>query len=79
MNDNANFAAAAELYPSPGASGRHVTYMRFDTLADAVLFAIEELNPMLLNGAVLESDEVRYDAGEIEALYRSQTFPLRRK
>ena len=76
MNDNVDFGSAAELYPGSDAKHhRQVAYRRFDTLADAVRFAIEELKPTLLLGAVVEADEVRYEATEIRSLYDSTSFP----
>ena len=79
MNDNVDFRSAAELYPGSDAKHhRQVAYRRFDTLADAVRFAIEELKPTLLLGAVVEADEVRYEAAAIRSLYDSKSFPLPR-
>lgn len=78
MNDNVDFAAAAELFPAMSGGRRITNYHRFDSLAEAVRFAVEELNPMLLVGAYIQCDEARYDADEIGVLYRSTSFPLRR-
>jgi hypothetical protein len=44
--------------------------------ADAVRFAIEELPPELLSGAVLEVDGERYVGDDIRRLYDSADFPL---
>jgi hypothetical protein len=51
-----DFAALAELFPAPGgvAVRQHVTYKRFDAAADAIRYAIEEMTPDQLIGAVLE-------------------------
>lgn len=77
MNDNVNYDAAAELFPS-GAHGR-VSYRRFDTLAEALRYAVEELEPRLLGGAFIEAEELRYGAPEIRALYQAQAYPLSRR
>ncbi len=76
-----DFGALAELYPCKGRGGARspVTYHRFETAAEAIRFAIEELPPALLNGAILEIDEERYHKDEIRAFYDSKDFPLARR
>jgi len=74
-----NYAAEAELFPRARHSSRQpVTYKRFNTAAEAVRYAIEELKPELLVGAYLEVDEERFDANGIRELYASPAYPLRR-
>ena len=79
MNDNTDYAAPAELFPAAGRRRNIVDYHRFDTLAEALRFALEELNPNLLPGAFIESEEVRYNADEMRTLYDSAGYPLERK
>lgn len=79
VNDNTDYRAPAELFPAIAARRGGVTYHRFDTLGDALRFAIEELAPPLLAGAVIESEEVRYSAAEIRTLYEAAGYPLPRK
>ncbi len=76
-----DFGALAELYPCKGRGGARspVTYHRFETAAEAIRFAIEELPPALLNGAILEIDEDRYHKDQIRAFYDSKEFPLARR
>ncbi len=76
-----DFGALAELYPCKGRGGARspVTYHRFETAAEAIRFAIEDLSPMLLNGAILEVDEERYHKDEIRKFYDSKEFPLTRR
>jgi hypothetical protein len=75
-----DFSALAELYPCKGRGVRSaVTYHRFETAAEAIRFAIEELPAALLAGAILEIDEERYHKDEIRALYDSKEFPLARR
>jgi hypothetical protein len=76
-----DFGALAELYPCKGRGGARspVSYHRFETAAEAIRFAIEELSPMLLNGAILEVDEERYHKDQIRAFYDSKEFPLIRR
>ena len=73
-----DYSSEAELFPprirkSPN---QRFGYRRFARAADAVRFAIEELPPELLLGAVLEVDGVRYGGGDIRGLYDSADFPL---
>lgn len=78
MNDNVDYAAPAELFPAASWRRNIVSYHRFDSLAEALRFAVEELNPGLLPGAFIESEEVRYSADEIRALYTAMGHPLTR-
>lgn len=75
-----NFQAPAELFPSRSKKGgRPAGYRRFDTAAEAIRFAIEEMPGELLLGAVLEVDEERIDGMGIRDLYDSPKYPLHRK
>jgi len=75
-----DYDAPAELFPARGRGARRgaVTYRRFDSAADAIRFAIEELDPALLLGAILEVDELRFDGVAIRNLYASDGYPLKR-
>jgi hypothetical protein len=73
-----DYNASAELFP-PRLRNRRTDkfgYRRFARAADAVRFAIEELPPELLSGAVLEVDGERYVGDDIRRLYESADFPL---
>ncbi|WP_022722456.1 hypothetical protein [Rhodopseudomonas sp. B29] len=76
-----NFDTAAELFPAAIRKKKRAgfAYRRFDTAADAVRFAIEELPAESLNGAYLQVDEERFDQKGIRTLYESEAFPLKRK
>jgi hypothetical protein len=75
-----DYTAPAELFPSRGRGrrGSAVSYKRFDTAADAIRFAMEDLAPALLSGAILEVDEARFDDVAIRDLYTSDDYPLKR-
>ena len=75
-----NFDTPAELYSSRNQrAGRFsgLKYQRFETLAEAVKFAVEEI-PAQLNFARIEAGESSFRADEIRKLYGSDDFPLPR-
>jgi hypothetical protein len=76
-----DYGAEAELFPSPARSSRRqpVGYRRFARAADALRFAIEELAPASLAGAVLEIGEERFDGRDMRRLYESSDYPLARR
>jgi hypothetical protein len=74
-----DYGAPTELFPSPSKIGRiQWRYRRFDTAAEAVRFAIEEIPRPALLGAYLEVDEKRFGFEEIEYLYNNAAYPLKR-
>jgi len=77
--DSFDYDAPAELYPGRNRkSAKKVTYRRFQTAADAIRFAVEELPELLLIGSCIEIDERRLNYKDIQALYASEQYPLKR-
>jgi hypothetical protein len=76
-----DYEAVAELFPARNRKmNRQLAgYRRFDSAADAIRFAIEDLPPQLLLGAYLEVEEKRFDRNEMRRLYDSSEYPLARR
>jgi len=76
-----DYGAPAELFVMAGAGRRpkgNITYKRFGTAAEALRFAVEEMNAPALAGAYLEVDEARFGSREIQDLYEDAAYPLTR-
>lgn len=74
-----DYSASADLYPGRGRTRRSpLPYRRFDTAAEAIQFAMEELPAGQLKGSLLEVDEQRIIGTDIGALYLSDRYPLPR-
>src|SRR5260370_24489207 len=74
-----DYRAPAELFPSRNRKAKQlVKYRRFDTAADAIQFAMEELPAPAPLGAVIEIDEGRFGHPGIRAPYESPDYPLKR-
>jgi hypothetical protein len=58
--------------------GQFLTYRRFDTLAHAVKFTVEELGTSAPYASI-ESGEFDFKGDEIGLLYDSNEFPLDRR
>ena len=76
--NNFNYAASAELFQTSNKKFATKRYRRFDSAAEAVRFAIEEIPARALYGTFLEVDEVRFNVHEISVLYERAAFPLKR-
>lgn len=75
-----DYAAAAELYPAKSIRrSAQVRYRRFDTVAEALQYAIEDMPAEWLRGSLLEVDEQRFEGAQIRALYAADSYPLARR
>lgn len=77
--DGFDYGAPAELFPMSSRKGsRPMGYRRFAKAAEAIRFAIEELQPELFRGAQLEVEEQRFDCNQIRRLYENAEYPFAR-
>jgi hypothetical protein len=75
-----DYSMPAELFPSRNKKGGgRITYKRFDTAAEALRFAVEDMPGVALLGAYLEIAETRFGEQEIQQLYESDAYPLKRR
>jgi hypothetical protein len=77
---NFNYEMPGEFYSRKrqGMRPSGLAYHRFDTVAEAIRFAIEDLPSAALAGCMLETDGQRFGASELRELYASPRYPLRR-
>ena len=71
----------AELFMAKrkGGARQPLGYRRFDTAAEAIRFAIEEFPSVRTLGAWMQIGDERFGTEEIQRLYDSSEFPLRRR
>lgn len=77
LTDSKNYygSGPAEVYAHT--PWRQMSYRRFETVADAIRFFMEELPVRALGSAVIEVDgEERLGRAEISCLYESARYPL---
>jgi hypothetical protein len=76
-----DFSVEAELFPPRirRRPGHRFNYQRFDSAAEAIRFAIEELPLDVLSGSIIEAAEERLGSKEIRQLYESEAYPLERR
>jgi len=53
--------------------------MRFETAAEALRFAVEDMRDKQQRGSLLEMGEARFDHNQIRALYDAPEYPLLRR
>ncbi|WP_105384383.1 hypothetical protein [Neorhizobium alkalisoli] len=75
-----DYNAGAGLYPCKTVKRRSsLRYKRFDSAAEALRFAIEDMPASLLRGSVLEVEEARFDGVQMRKLYDAEGYPLTRR
>ncbi len=75
-----DFNAEAVLFFRPSGKRRNspLTIRRFARACEAILFAAEELPPMVTKGCTIEVGDHHIQGNEIFDLYQCQNFPLKR-
>jgi hypothetical protein len=73
-----DYNAPAELFLAKPAKLCRSKYRRFATTAEALRFAIEDLQTPKAFGALLQVGDERFDSGEIHRLYEAADYPLRK-
>jgi hypothetical protein len=73
-----DLAAPADVFSSKRFGKRQVKYKRFDTAAEAIRYAIEEIGEGILPGVVIEVNETRLAADAIRSIYASDGYQLSR-
>ncbi|QPB23386.1 hypothetical protein [Rhizobium sp. 007] len=75
-----DYSAAAGLYPCKTVRRTsHLRYKRFDSAAEALRFAIEDMPVSMLRGSVLEVEEARFDGQQMQTFYEADAYPLPRR
>jgi hypothetical protein len=57
---------------------KSLNYRRFDTVAEAIRFAMEDLPSAAVGSCMLEANGERFGARELRELYASPRYPLAR-
>jgi hypothetical protein len=71
----------AELFMAKrkGGTRQPLGYRRFATAAEAIRFAVEEYSAIRTLGAWMQVGDARFDSDDIQRLYESTAYPLRRR
>ena len=76
--DSFDYSAFAEIFPGRQRNGMAGRYRRFETAAEALRFAMEDVPAKARQGLTLDVSEIRFGRAEIEELYRSADYPFAR-
>jgi len=73
---NFDYAAPAELFRKKSPRKASTFYLRFDTAAAAIRYAVEQLDALDQLLTIVEVDEQRLDRRAIQELYVAVDYPL---
>ena len=73
-----DYDAPGDFFAARRRKGGATRYRRFDTAAEAICFAIEELPAPMLTGVYLQVEDERFDSDQIRDLYDSAAYPFAR-
>jgi len=73
-----DYDAPADFFAARSRKGGAMRYRRFETAAEAIRFAIEELPAPMLIGVYLQVEDERFDGDQIRKLYDSAAYPFAR-
>lgn len=76
-----DYSEPAELFGGAPWNGRRagMKYRRFETAAEAIRFAVEELTGPSGRSCILEVNETRFNHAQIRRLYDGSGYPLPRR
>jgi hypothetical protein len=73
-----DYDAPAELFLAKRTKNGRENYRRFATAAEAIRYAVETLRIPKAFGAWLEVGDERFNSSEIQRLYETAEYPLRK-
>jgi hypothetical protein len=73
-----DYSAPAELFLAKPMKGSRSKYRRFETAAEALRYAVEDLRTPRAFGAWLQVGDQRFNSVEIQRLYEDGEYPLRK-
>jgi Arc/MetJ-type ribon-helix-helix transcriptional regulator len=73
-----NYDAPAELFLSKRVGYGRQKYRRFASAAEAIRYAIEDLQTPKAFGVWLQVGDERFNSSEIQRLYEADDYPLRK-
>ena len=73
-----DYSAPAELFLSKRTKSSREKYRRFATAAEAIRYAVEDLQTPRAFGASLEVGDERFSSDDIQRLYEGSDYPLRK-
>jgi hypothetical protein len=76
-----DYGTPAELFMAKrkGGARQPLGYRRFATAAEAIRFAIEDFPAIRTLGAWMQVGDERFDSDDIQRLYESGDYPLKKR